>query len=98
MHRYRVEVTVAGKKLNKSGFLINLVSLAGKVEQLVSYFENHLLNDKDEFKNLNPSLENFAQVFCERISGELEAPNIERVHVKMWEDNVAWAEYSENSV
>ena len=96
MHQYRVEVTVTGPRLNEAGFMVNIEILSEEMDKIVSYFQNHLLNEKVEFKKLNPSLENFARVIYDKISEVISFSNIESINVKMWEDNIAWAEYSKS--
>jgi len=52
-----------------------------------------MLNDKLEFKDLNPSLENFARILAISLSDCIQAKNITALRVKLWENENAWAAF-----
>lgn len=92
-HHYTVEVQLEGADLDRHGYLVDIVDIERHLEALVVHYRDRTLNDLPEFAGLNPSIEHFARIFCEALSGRIAAPNIGVVTVKMWENEIAWAAY-----
>lgn len=92
-HHYTVEVQLEGAELDRHGYLVDIVDIERHLEALVVHYRDRTLNDLPEFAGLNPSIEHFARIFCEELSGRIAAPNIGVVTVKMWENEIAWAAY-----
>ena len=92
-HHYVVEVQLEGATLDKHGYLVDIVDIEHHLEALVARYRDKTLNDLPEFVGLNPSIEHFSRIFCESLSDRIAAPNIERVTVKIWENDIAWASY-----
>ncbi len=94
-HHYQVEVEVSGRTLDEHGYLVDIVDLETHLDALVAYFRDRTLNDLPEFAGLNPSIEHFCRIFCQRLKERLKAPTLEAVGVKIWETGIAWAAYRE---
>ena len=92
-HHYQVEVTLQGPTLDRHGYLVDIVDINTHLEALVGYYRDKTLNDQPEFKGLNPSLEHFARIFCQALSERIQAPNLNELLVKMWENETTWAAY-----
>ena len=92
-HYYKIEIILSGKSLDKNGYLFDLNEINRIFEELIFYFKDKLLNDLKEFQNLNPSIENFARIFCNAIINQNKNPKIESVTVRVWESDDAWASY-----
>jgi hypothetical protein len=52
-----------------------------------------MLNDLPGFKDLNPSLEQFAAIICNSLSGRIQTRHLTALIVKIWENESAWAEF-----
>lgn len=96
-HSYELDVRLRGSSLNEHGYLLDIDALFDAVEDLVDRYRDEILNDLPEFEGLNPSVEHFARIVCERLSDRLDAPHVETARVKLWEDDVAWAAYEPES-
>lgn len=94
-HHFEVEVTLEGCELNKHGYLIDLVDLESAVDSLVARYRDATLNDLPEFDGLNPSIEHFARIFWNRLHDRLPTGEIEGMTIRIWEDESAWASYSD---
>lgn len=94
-HHYQVEVQLEGATLNEHGYLVDIVDLEAHLEALVAHYRDQTLNELLEFAGLNPSIEHFARIFCQQLSGRITAPNLSAVSVKIWENTIAWASYRE---
>lgn len=81
-----------GKVLDKHGYLVDIVDLEARLEELVAYYRDQTLNDLPEFAGLNPSIEHFACILCQELLSRLKAP-LHALQVKVWENDIAWAAY-----
>jgi 6-pyruvoyltetrahydropterin/6-carboxytetrahydropterin synthase len=94
-HHYRIEVLLEGNMLDQHGYLVDIVDIEKHLEALVARFNNQTLNDLPEFDGLNPSIENFARIFCQAFNAQIQAANITAVSIKVWENEIAWAAFRE---
>lgn len=86
-HNYRVEVTVAGEKLNRIGLLVDFTDLKREMKAIIERLDHQFVNDLEPFTKLNPSAENLARYFYEELRGSLrgnEVP-VEVTQVRLWE-------------
>ncbi len=92
-HHYKVELQLEGASLDQHGYLVDIVDIEMNLENLVNYFRDGVLNEKHEFKGLNPSIEHLSRIFCDNLSKNIAAPNITALTVKIWENEIAWASF-----
>ena len=92
-HHYTLELELAGTQLDEHGYLVDIVAIEKHLQKQVGYYRDHTLNDLPEFSGSNPSIEHFSRILCEAFSQVISAANIERVSVRLWENNIAWASY-----
>jgi 6-pyruvoyltetrahydropterin/6-carboxytetrahydropterin synthase len=91
-HNYYLEVTVAGSPDPVTGMIINLTDLDAAVnEQIIKRFDHKNLNlDTAEFRELNPTSENFVKVIWELLAPVL--PGLSKIGLYETEKN--YFEYS----
>lgn len=92
-HHYRLELTLYGQTLDRSGYLEDLDAVRELVDEAVARYADTTLNDAPEFAGLNPSLEHFARVIGDRLARTVDPVRIERVRVTLWEDENTWASW-----
>lgn len=92
-HRYRVEVIFEGENLNTNGFLIDIVEIEKALDNIIIKYENNILNELSQFKDLNPSIENFARIICEDFCRIIKDDNLISITIKVWEDENAYSSY-----
>ena len=92
-HHYQVEVRLEGHELDQHGYLVDIVEIESLLDQLVDRYRDKVLNDLNEFSNLNPSIEHFSRIFCEKMFDGVKASNVSAITVKIWENDIAWAAY-----
>ena len=92
-HHYVLELQLAGKELDKHGFLVDIVEVDRHLDALVAYYKDRMLNELPEFTGLNPSLEHFAHILCTSLKVRLPVAGIGRVRVQLWENDSAWASF-----
>lgn len=92
-HSYLMELRLEGEVLNKHGYLVDLVEVEQRVEELLERYRGADLNSLSEFAGLNPSLEHFAQILCNAFHRYFKEMRLSAVIVRLWENESAWAEY-----
>ena len=93
-HNYKIEVTVQGEQLDSIGLLVDFVELKRVMKAVIEYLDHRFINDLEPFDKINPSAENIAKFFHDRISAGLtsEVP-IRLSQVKVWETDTSSAVY-----
>ncbi len=92
-HPYRIELILSGQKLDLHGYLADIMAIENALDEQLNYYRDQTLNDLPEFFGINPSIEHFARILCERLSMQIRAENVCRITVKLWEHKQAWASY-----
>ena len=93
-HNYRVRVTVQGNQLDATGLLVDFLEVNRLISGTVEYLDHRFINDLPPFDQLNPSAENIAKYFYEKVSGGLNTEVAARVsQVQVWETDVSSAVY-----
>lgn len=92
-HHYQLELELAGEELDEHGYLVDIVDIEANLEKQVNAYRDHTLNDLPEFQGINPSIEHFSEILCRTLSQAIRATNIQRITVRLWENNIAWASY-----
>lgn len=92
-HHYVAEVSIEAAELDRHGYLVDIVEIEAALDMIVRDFRDSLLNDKAEFAGLNPSIEHFSRIICERMLANINPPGSGTLHVKLWENDSCWAAY-----
>ncbi len=95
-HNYKLEVTVAGEKLNSIGLLMDFVELRAAIKTLVERLDHRFLNELPPFDQLNPSAENIAKYFCEGLKPHVSAQGLHVKAVTVWETDSSSATFRPN--
>jgi len=97
-HTWKVAVTVAGKKLNKIGILVDFKILKSKLKEILKKLDHEFLNELPEFKKINPSAENIAKFIFDKLNGadpDSSGSGSTIKSVKVWESEKTSAAYYE---
>jgi 6-pyruvoyltetrahydropterin/6-carboxytetrahydropterin synthase len=92
-HHYRLEVRLDGATLDRHGYLVDIVDIERRLDEIVAAYRDRTLNDLPQFAGLNPSIEHFARIVCEALDAGIAAPNLSAVTAVLWENEIAWAAY-----
>jgi 6-pyruvoyltetrahydropterin/6-carboxytetrahydropterin synthase len=90
-HHYQLELQLEGSALDTHGYLVDIVEIERFLEETIAAYRDNTLNDLPAFAGLNPSIEHFTRILALQLRQCLQAPNIETVRVKLWENDIAWA-------
>ncbi len=89
-HHYELAVECEGPELNEYGYLLDIDDLTDALDAIEDRYRDELLNDREEFEGLNPSVEHFARIVADRLADDLDMPEVETLAVRIHEDDVAW--------
>jgi 6-pyruvoyltetrahydropterin/6-carboxytetrahydropterin synthase len=93
-HNYRVRITMQGDQLDSTGLLVDFLDVKRLIGGVVDYLDHQFINDLPPFTELNPSAENIAKYFYDRVSGGLKNDVPVRVsQVQIWETDTSSAVY-----
>jgi 6-pyruvoyltetrahydropterin/6-carboxytetrahydropterin synthase len=97
-HTYRLEVAVAGEKVDQVGMLFDFLDLKKLIQGVVDRLDHRFINDIPPYNEINPTAENMAcqiyQTLRQQLAGQ--NPNIKLKYVQVWETPTASATYSED--
>jgi 6-pyruvoyltetrahydropterin/6-carboxytetrahydropterin synthase len=93
-HHYLLELQLSGERLDQHGYLVDIVEVEKHLDETVAYYKEQMLNELPEFAGLNPSIEHFARILVGQLNEKIHAPNISRLAVRLWENEIAWVSYS----
>lgn len=88
-HNWKVEITVAGEVLDKSGMLVDFKILKSELVEVLEKLDHKDLNTIEDLKGISPSSENIAKYIFYKLNETL--PQLKQVAV--WETERAKAVY-----
>jgi 6-pyruvoyltetrahydropterin/6-carboxytetrahydropterin synthase len=92
-HNWKVEVCVAGDKLNDAGVLIDFGELKGYISEIIGGLDHRFLNELACFGGA-PSSENIAVYIAEQLEQKLAGTDIRVSRITTWESENAAAIYT----
>src|SRR5713226_9190242 len=93
-HNYRVRITVQGEQLDSIGLLVDFAEVKRLMTGAIEYLDHRFINDLPPFDVLNPSAENIAKYFHDRVSEGMQNDAPVRIsEVRVWETDTSSAVY-----
>jgi 6-pyruvoyltetrahydropterin/6-carboxytetrahydropterin synthase len=92
-HNYKVQVTVAGEKLDATGLLIDFIDLRAALRDLAERLDHRFMNDIPPFDAINPSAENMAKYFSDGLDAQVRPHGVRVASVKVWETETTCATF-----
>jgi 6-pyruvoyltetrahydropterin/6-carboxytetrahydropterin synthase len=96
-HNFKVELTVAGNDLDKSGILIDFREVKNWLSEVLYNLDHKYLNELFFFKEINPSSENIAKYIYEEMKLKLKIAEVKVARVKVRETEDAAVTYIPNA-
>lgn len=96
-HHFTVEIILESESLNQWGYVCDITDVKSALNMLKEKVSDVTLNDLPAFEGLNPSVEHFARISAQHIRDALDPETrrrCERMHVRIWEDEEAAAQYT----
>jgi len=92
-HNWKIEVCVAGERLNDAGVLMDFGELKSHLAEIITSLDHRFLNEHECFKNSNPSSENIARYIAQTLQAKLDGNELKVSRVTAWESDSACATY-----
>lgn len=93
-HNWKIEVCVAGNKLNRAGVLMDFGDVKKHVRDIMATLDHKFLNETAFFdEKTPPSSENIAIYIAETLQSRIEDPAVHISQVTAWESENASATY-----
>ena len=92
-HNWKIEVCVAGERLNAAGVLMDFGELKAHLADIITSLDHKFLNEHEYFKGGNPSSENIAQYIAQSLQAKMEGYALKVARVTAWESDNACATY-----
>lgn len=92
-HYFGVSAEFRGDSLGEYGYLVDIDAANRALSTVIDRYRDETLNELPEFEGLNPSVEHFARIVCDRFCEELSDDSPDEVTVRVREDDLAWASY-----
>ncbi len=94
-HNYKVEIFARGSELDNIGLLVDFGDLKRAADEIVNYLDHRNINELPPFdEEVNPSAENLARYFLERVGESVGDERVRVYKVKIYETPTSVATYS----
>jgi len=94
-HQFTVVLEFDGESLGEDGYLVDIDAINAALDSVVDTYADTTLNDQPAFEGLNPSVEHFSRIVCEHVLDRAAPTNPDRIRVRIWEDDDAFASYEQ---
>lgn len=92
-HTFTVEATFSGPELDEYDYLVDIDAVSAGMDETVDAFRDQLLNDLPAFAGVNPSAEQLAQAFADRLLEHVCPETATELDISVQEDTVATVGY-----
>ena len=92
-HNWKIEVFVAGPRLNGAGVLMDFGEIKHHVTDIMATLDHRFLNELDYFPDGNPSSELIAKYIADCLQAAISNSEITVSRVSAWESDDACATY-----
>ena len=96
-HNWKVEVEVNAGGLDDIGMGVDFKVIKQATRDLAGQLDHRYLNELEQFAELNPTAENIAAWFYNRLSAKLNNERIAVHAVTLWETERACVRYTEET-
>jgi len=94
-HNWKVEVHVSATALDRVGMGMDFKEIKDATRQLLGGLDHYNLNDIAPFDTINPTAENIAAFFYQKLSETLNSDVVQVSGVTIWETDRACVTYTE---
>ncbi len=92
-HNFRVEAAVVARKLDKLGLGLDFLELEKDLLDILAPYDHRHLNELAPFDELNPTTENMARWFFEKLEEKMNPRGLAVRRVRVWEAPTYSASY-----
>lgn len=92
-HNYRLRITLRAEKLNDMGMIMDFKDLEKSMKEIFQPYDHAMLNEVPPFDEQNPTAENMARYFYERLSTYMKHSGAVVDRVEIFENDSSSATY-----
>jgi 6-pyruvoyltetrahydropterin/6-carboxytetrahydropterin synthase len=94
-HNFKVQVKIEGERLDEAGLLVDFIDVKRLMQGVIERLDHQFLNEIAPFDVRNPSAENIAEYFHEKMTNGLASTPVPvRIReVTVWETDIQSATY-----
>jgi 6-pyruvoyltetrahydropterin/6-carboxytetrahydropterin synthase len=92
-HNWRIEVCLAGDRLNDAGLLMDFREVKEATNGILEELDHSFLNELPQFRDRSPSSENIAAYVFQKLTNKLNDSPVRVLKVTAWESDSAAASY-----
>jgi 6-pyruvoyltetrahydropterin/6-carboxytetrahydropterin synthase len=92
-HNWKVEIFVRATSLDEAGLVLDFGKIKSHARDLLAEIDHTFLNELPAFQHQNPSSENLARYFFERLGKVINDSRVQVTRVSVWESENTSASY-----
>jgi 6-pyruvoyltetrahydropterin/6-carboxytetrahydropterin synthase len=92
-HNFRVEASVVAPRLDGIGLGLDFLELEKELKEILAPYDHRHMNELPPFDDLNPTTENMARWFYERLEEKVKDRGLRVRRVRVWEAPAFSASY-----
>ena len=94
-HNWKIEAEVQATQLNEIGMAIDFKEIKREVRAIADELDHRYLNELAPFQKINPTAENIARYFFQRLAQRLNNEQVQVSALTIWETDRACVRYTE---
>lgn len=94
-HNWKIEAEVQATQLNEIGMAIDFKEIKREVRAIADELDHRYLNELAPFQEINPTAENIARYFFQRLAQRLNNEQVQVSALTIWETDRACVRYTE---
>ena len=94
-HNWKIEAEVQATQLNEIGMAVDFKEIKREVRAIADELDHRYLNDLAPFQDINPTAENIARYFFQRLAQRLNNERVQVSALTIWETDRACVRYAE---
>lgn len=94
MHSWRVQAILQGSSVNEEGSVVGSQDVKDIITELVTGYNETLLNKVPPFDDIMPTSNNIARVIHEHVTWQLQGKDARLKSIRLWEAPTSYVEYS----
>lgn len=95
-HNWKIEAEVHTPELNDIGIGIDFKDVKNSMRQIIEPLDHQYLNELAPFDKLNPTAENIAKWFFDKLAPQINHGKIELAAITLWETDKSSIRYEPN--
>ncbi len=92
-HAWRIKAVVRASALDRSGWVMDFEQLTSVMKTTLAPFDNAFMNDIPPFDDIEPSREQIARVFADRLAAQIDDERVQVARLEIWENETRCTTY-----